>query len=64
LDAKLLSAQHIVEQKVKDFAEVHSEKQTALIDGLVDKFIANLKIKEVSNKGFPATDSMRIALFG
>lgn len=64
LDAKLLSAQHIVEEQVMFFAEVHSEYQTTLVNKLVNEFITNLELKEKLNGGFPDTDSMRIALFG
>ena len=64
LDAKLLSAQHIVEENVKAFADIHSVKQTHLIDNLVDDFTENLKRKETTNGGFPDTESMKIALFG
>jgi hypothetical protein len=59
-----LSAQHIVEQKVVDFAELHSVYQTNLIKNLVKNFMKNLYEKEKLNGGFPDTESMRIALFG
>ena len=64
LDAKLLSAQHIVEENVRSFADIHSVKQTHLIDDLVDDFTTNLHTKEKTNGGFPDTESMKIALFG
>ena len=42
LDAKLVAAQKIVEEKVGFFAQIHSEYQTAMIERLLDNYMTNL----------------------